>query len=150
VIITDEHAADSPQFEKLIQNIAMRFKIDEIYADPAYSSKKNHQIVDKYGGKAYILFKKNATGKKGGALWRKAYHYFQINREDFERHYHQRSNAESTFKAIKQKFGDSIKSRNKVAQENEMLCKIIAYNITVLIQSMFELGINPDFRKIDN
>jgi hypothetical protein len=26
-----------------------------------------------------------------------------------------------------------------------MLCKIIAYNITVLIHAMFELGIIPDF-----
>jgi len=26
-----------------------------------------------------------------------------------------------------------------------MLCKIIAYNITVLIHSMIEMGITPDF-----
>ena len=104
--------------------------------------------MDKFGGKAYIPFKKNATGKSGGALWKKAYHYFQIHRDEFEEHYHQRSNAESTFSAIKQKFGESVKSRNRVAQENEMLCKIVAYNITVLIHSMFEMGINPDFGNI--
>ena len=45
----------------------------------------------------------------------------------------------------KKKFGETIKSRNRVAHENEMLCKIIAYNITVLIHAMFELGITPDF-----
>jgi transposase len=145
VIITDEHAADGPQFKKIIANIANNFKINEVYADAAYSSGENHQIVDKYGGVAYIDFKKNSTGKKGGALYRKAFHYFQLHRDEFERHYHLRSNAESTFSAIKLKFGDSIKSRNRIAQENEMPCKILAYNITVLIRVMFKLGIHPDF-----
>jgi transposase len=60
-------------------------------------------------------------------------------------HYHKRSNVESTFAAIKRKFGETIKSKNRVAQENEMLCKIVAYNITVLIHAMHELGITPNF-----
>ncbi len=44
--------------------------------------------------------------------------------------------ADSTFAAIKKKFGETIKSKNRIAQENESLCKIIAYNITVPIHSM--------------
>jgi transposase len=145
VIITGEHVADGPQFKKIINNIAKIFKINEIYADAAYSSGENHQIVDKYGGVAYIDFRKNSTGKKGGALYRKAFHRFQLHRDEFDKRYHQRSNAEATFAAVKQKFGDSIRSRNRIAQENEMLCKVLAYNITVLIRVMFKLGINPDF-----
>lgn len=39
-----------------------------------------------------------------------------------------------------------LKSKNKTAQKNELLCKIIAYNITVLIAEMHQLGINPDFK----
>ncbi len=124
---------------------AGKLKLDEIYGDAAYSSVKNLQIVDKFGGTAYIPFKKNATCKSGGALWKKAYHNFQLHRDEFDKHYHQRSNAEATFAAIKMKFGETIKSRNRVAQKNEMLCKVIAYNITVLIHAMFELGITPDF-----
>ena len=64
--------------------------------------------------------------------------------EEFDRHYHLRSNAKSTFGAIKRKFGESVKSKNRVAQENELLCKIIAYNLTVVIHSMIEMGITPD------
>ena len=52
---------------------------------------------------------------------------------------------ESTFHAIKRKLGETVQSKNRIAQENEMLCKIIAYNITVLIHSMIELGVTPDF-----
>ena len=41
--------------------------------------------------------------------------------------------------------GEMIKSKKKTAQINELLCKIIAYNITVLIQEMHELGIEFSF-----
>ena len=52
---------------------------------------------------------------------------------------------ESVFSSIKKKFGDALRSKNHTAQVNELYCKIIAYNITVLIHEMFELGIKPDF-----
>jgi len=146
IIITDEHANDSPQLKKLIQNIAHHFKIREVSADMAYSSRKNLQLVDSFGGTPYIPFKKNATGRSGrSALWRKTFHYFQLHKEEFMEHYHKRSNVESTFGAIKKKFGESVKSKNRIAQENELLCKIIAYNITVLIHEMIQLNGKSDF-----
>ena len=49
------------------------------------------------------------------------------------------------FAAIKKKFGDGLKSKNRTAQINELLCKVIAYNMTVVIHEMNELGISPDF-----
>ena len=145
-VITDEYGGDSPQFEKLMRGAAEGFNIGEVSADGNYSSRKNHDIVGELGGRAYIPFDRDATGKaRGSVLWKKAFHYFQLHRDEFDEHYHKRSNVESTFSAIKKKFGESVKSKNRVAQENEMLCKIIAYNITVLISAMFELGITPDF-----
>ncbi|MCK4996459.1 MAG: transposase, partial [Thermoplasmatales archaeon] len=107
VVITDEHSADSPQLKKMIENISRHFTINEISADMAYSSKKNLRLIDSFGGKPFIPFKKNATGKRGGALWRKTFHYFQLHKEEFLEHYHKRSNVESTFGAIKKKFGES-------------------------------------------
>jgi transposase len=72
-------------------------------------------------------------------------HHFQNNKEDFLKHYHKRSNVETTFMAIKQKFGETLKSKNTTAQVNELLCKIIAYNITVLISSMYTRKIDVKF-----
>ena len=46
------------------------------------------------------------------------------------------------------KFGDKLKSKNKVAQENELLCKALAHNIVVLIHEVQELRIKPDFLNI--
>ena len=46
---------------------------------------------------------------------------------------------------IKTKLGDCLKSKNQVSQTNELLCKLIAYNITVLISAMYELKVEPNF-----
>ena len=46
---------------------------------------------------------------------------------------------------IKMKFGDSVRSKTFDGQANGVLCKMICHNLCVLIQAMFELGIEPDF-----
>ncbi len=73
------------------------------------------------------------------------YHYFKLNEAEFREHYHVRSNVETTFHMIKTKFGDKLKSKTFTSQKNELLCKVIAHNIVVLIHEMFELGIEPNF-----
>jgi hypothetical protein len=50
----------------------------------AYSSRLNLQLAANAGWKAYIPIKKRVTGRAGGsALWKKMFHYFQLNRDDF-------------------------------------------------------------------
>jgi hypothetical protein len=38
-----------------------------------------------------------------------------------------------------------LKSKNQITQVNELLAKIIAYNLTVVIHEIYENGISPDF-----
>lgn len=147
VAITDSSgagSADSPNFAPLVLAAdAAGFNLQEVSADKAYSSRANHDIVAKVGGTAYIPFKSNATGKQQGSpMWRKAFHLFQANRAEFDAHYHKRSSVESTNSAIKRKFGDYLRSKNRVAQENELLCKVLAYNLTVLIREAYESGVD--------
>ena len=73
------------------------------------------------------------------------YHYYNFNREAFLTHYHKRSNAESAMSMIKAKFGGAVRSKTPTAQVNEVLCKVLCHNICVLIQSIFELGLEPVF-----
>lgn len=151
--ITDESGADSPQFIPLIkQTQANGFEIKEVYGDKAYLSRDNLAFVDDAGGVPYIPFKENSIGKPQGSnhIWRKMFHYFQFNKEDFMSRYHKRSNVETTFSAIKKKLGETLKSRNQTAQVNGLLCKFIAYNILVLIEEMHELGIAPSFNNGGN
>ena len=46
---------------------------------------------------------------------------------------------------IKEKFGTRLLSKTEVAQVNEVLCKVRCHNICVVIQSIYELGIEPVF-----
>jgi hypothetical protein len=46
---------------------------------------------------------------------------------------------------IKMKFGGAVRSKTPVAQVNEVLCKVLCHNICVLIQSIYELGLEPTF-----
>jgi transposase len=151
VELTDATGADSPQFSTLVNRTAENFEISEVSADKAYSSKMNLKMVDDLGAMPYIPFRKNVTddparirttNRSGHEFWTKMFYYFQLHNDEFMEHYHKRSNVETTFHMIKSKFGDSVKSRTKIAQKNEVLCKILCHNICVLIQSMFEFGIN--------
>ena len=56
-------------------------------------------------------------------------------------HYHKRSNVESTFSAVKRKFGDrSAMSSSDTAMVNEVLCKLLCHNLTCLIQERRNAG----------
>ena len=66
------------------------------------------------------------------------------------KHYHQRSNCETVFHMIKSKLKDNVRSKDKVAQLNEVLLKILCHNICVVIQEMHELGIDPKFDRASN
>jgi Transposase len=146
VSITDRYGSDLPQFSPLIKQTAENFTINEVSADLAYSCRENLDIVNSIGAIPYIPFKKNASDKqRGSSMWTKMYHYFQLNKDEFMEHYHKRSNIESTNAAIKRKFGEALKSKNEIAQVNELLSKIIAYNLTVVIHEMYENGIEPGF-----
>ncbi len=146
VRILDKDANDCPQFVPLVRETRRHFEIGEVSADKAYLSVENFEEVAECSGQAYIAFKTNTTGAIGGAF-EKAFHFFQFNQEEYMEHYHKRSNVESTFSAIKRKFGSNVASKNDVAMVNEVLCKILCHNLTCLIQEQETLGIVPVFWK---
>lgn len=148
--VTPTETADAPMFGGLVQTTARTFRINEVSADKAYSSRKNLRAVNAVGGVAYIPFKNRTTGHGGhgdgfDGLWNYMWAYYNYNREQFLARYHKRSNSESTFSMIKAKFGGSVRSKSPVAQVNEVLCKVLCHNICVLIQSIVEMGIEPTF-----
>jgi len=62
VIITDGDAGDSPMFKYLVRDTAQNFRMKEILADKAYSSRENMEIARKRRAKPFIPFKSNAIG----------------------------------------------------------------------------------------
>jgi transposase len=145
--VSHAHAGDSPYFRTLVETTARNFPIQSVAADKAYSSNKNLGLVLVKGGMPYIDFRSNATArdKRSSSVWKRMFNFYQYNQEWFMQHYHKRSNVESTFSMIKAKFGERVRSKTERAQTNEALCKVLCHNICVVIQSIYELGIEPVF-----
>lgn len=135
---------DASQFPALAAKTAEQFDVKEMSADKAYASRENCEAMEKIGGQFYPAFRANATGEVGGA-YKKVFHLMKLNEENYMAHYHKRSNIESTFSAMKRKFGDNLRSKTTLAMTNEILARVVAYNLTCVIQAMYELGIDPDF-----
>ena len=150
VVIEGRDAADSPQLKPLVETTAANFIIKEVPADKAYLSHDNLAVVEALGGTAYVPFKSNSQPGEAGSLWEKMFHYYNLHREEFLEHYHQRSNAESTLSMVKAKFRDHVRSRSGPAMVNEVLCQFLCHNICVVHQSHIELGIEPVFAPQQN
>lgn len=147
VKITEGTGNDSPQLPELVKTTAENFGISEVSGDKAYNGRENFKVIEEVGGTPFIPFKKNVTGKRGGcSVWKKMYHYFMYQHEEFLEHYHKRSNSETVFHMVKSKFGDSLRSKTETAQVNELLCKILCHNICVVIQEINELGVRAEFK----
>ncbi|HEY7329015.1 MAG TPA: transposase [Gemmataceae bacterium] len=113
-------------------------------ADAAYGSRENCDAVAEVGGQLYAAFRSNTSGRVGG-LFEKMFHLFCLNKEEYLKHYHKRSNVESTFSMVKRKFGDSLRSKTEPALVNETCAKLLAHNVVVIVHEMYELGIEPIF-----
>ena len=145
--VTAGSVGDAPQFPVLL-NRAMEngFRFKEAYADKAYQSRTNFNAAADLEVLPFIPFKSNQTGQsKGSPLYHKMFLFFQYHREEFDQHYGQRAQVESTFGAFKQKLNETLASRIFPSQVNEILCMGIAHNLMVLVRQMYEVDLLPDF-----
>ena len=51
---------------------------------------------------------------------------------------------------IKRKFGNTIKCKKETSQDNEILARVLAHNICVLVQELFLNQIDINFNKCSN
>jgi transposase len=143
--LTQGNQNDSPLLPMLTERTAKNFTMREVSADKGYLSYANYEAVAKVGATPYIMFKENSVADDGPAIWKKLFHLYSLQREEFLGHYHKRSNVETVFSQVKRKFGPSVRSKLETAQFNEVYCKLIAHNIVMVVHSIHELGIDPKF-----
>ena len=148
-LVTGPDANDGPFLTPLLDETLEHFDVLEVSADKAYLTRQNLQDIHDRGAVGYIPFKSNSVVRPVkeslDVIWNRAFCFFQLYRQDFLEHYHQRSNVETTFSMIKMKFGARVYSKTPVAQTNEILMKFLCHNICVLIMASFEHGIDPLF-----
>ena len=138
--ITDCHSADSPQLAPLVTQTAGHFTVERVSADKAYGSVFNLGLIESLGATPFVPFKTTARGDSKSATWNRLFHFFHLQKDEFLQNYHRRSNVESTFSAMKRKFGDTIRSKSPVAQRNEALLKVLCHNLVCLIHEIHESG----------
>jgi transposase len=140
VEVTRGNANDYPWFAGLVRSTAQRFDMREISADKAYIGRSNVAVVGEVGAIPLIPIKPNTTGK-GDDLWRRMFQFQKHSPAEFDRHYHKRSNVETTFSMIKAKFGSYVRSKTPTAQMNEVLCKVLCHNLCCLVQAAYEQAV---------
>lgn len=145
VQVTGHDMHDAPILPQLVAETAAQFNVASVSADKAYSGHANLETITAVGATPYIPFKMNATGHTKSALWNKLFHYFHMNQDEFLPRYHTRSNVESTFSAMKRKFGDTLRSKTPIAQRNELLLKCLCHNIVCVIHEIHESGASAAF-----
>jgi transposase len=147
--VTPGNFSDVRQAPNLILKASKNFNIKEFSGDKAYSSRLIHRILYSLQAMPYIPFKHNARepDEHSTEIWDKCFLMFRDNKDEWEKHYHKRSNVETTFSMIKRRFGEHLLSKNYNAQRNELMMKFICHNIACLIQEIFERKIEVDFRR---
>ena len=144
--VTPSNANDAPYLPELLATTTSNFPaVKEVSADKGYLSHANCEVIEKHGATPFIPFKTNSVQPPEGTAWARMYHLYSYRRDDFLTHYHRRSNVETVFAMIKAKFGDNLLGKSPEAQTNEVLAKVVAHNLCVLIQSFYELGVEPTF-----
>lgn len=146
VRITRGIAHESPYFKPLLKDTAKIFTIRELSADAGYLSKDNVNAIAKMGAVPFIMGKKNVNvPMKGYSSWGMMLRLWKNHQMFFAEHYHRRSNVESTFSALKRKFGDFCRCKQPESQENEILAKIVCFNACVLAESLLSYDLKGGF-----
>lgn len=78
-------------------------------------------------------------------MWHQIYRFFTEHRGEFERRYHQRSNVEGAFAAMKKMWGETLRLKYPIARVNEILTRVTCHNLIVLIHEVYDHGLTPKF-----
>jgi transposase len=135
---------DNKIFREHVDKTAENFRINEMSGDGRYWCKKNCRKVAEIGAKPYFKVWKNWAGKSRGCMpWKIMNLESKNNPEEYGKHYHKRSNVESTNHSKKVIHGNKVYSRLKSSRINEETLRWINHNINVLNRANYEWGINP-------
>ena len=144
-----EPVADITMLRPLLEETrGAQFTIDDLVADAAYLSEATLEWLHALGTDAWIPFRANSRFHYDESLWDRHLATFLLNQELFAEHYHQRSQVETAFSMVKGKYGLSVRGKTPTSQANNVLCKLLANNLYILVHSIFKLGLAPEFVKI--
>lgn len=137
---------DNKIFREHVDKTANNFKAYEFSGDGKYWCKENCKKVHEVGAKPYFKIHNNWSGRsRGGFYWKEMNLEFEKDPKEYSKHYHKRSNVESTNMSKKMLHGEKVYSHLSSARTNEETLRWINHNINVLNRARHEWKINPKF-----
>lgn len=137
---------DNQIFREHVDKTIKNFKCNEFSGDGRYWCKDNCKKVVEVGAKPYFKVWKNWSGRSRGCMpWKLMNLESKENPEEYDKHYHKRSNVESSNHSKKALHGNAVYSRLPSARINEEFLRWINHNINVLNRAKHQWKINPKF-----
>lgn len=137
---TSEGTKHDNNFFKLLLddlvNLGMKIKV--LLADSGYNSRDNYALCEEYGIRAFIDFKSNhVMGRPKSFLRKEQLFIYREHPEIWKEFYRFRPIIESVFSSIKRRGKNYLRSRCPTSQDNEMLLKVLWYNLCILSKKQF-------------
>ncbi len=130
--VTSEKTGDTKKFVPMVREVARKRKVAKAYADSAYDSRSNFNLLREIGAEPAIKLRKNASEKAKWSPLRKeeAMLTHRVGYEEWKRlkDYGKRWMAEIVFSAFKRVLGDTLMARGFLAQKAEVALKVMLYN----------------------
>ena len=130
--VTSEKTGDTKKFVPMVKEVAKKRRVAKAYADAAYDSRSNFNLLKEIGAEPAIKLRKNASLKSMGSPLRRqeAILFDALGYEGWKsvKEYGKRWMAEVVFAAFKRVLGDTLMSRSFLSQKAEATLKVILYN----------------------
>jgi len=137
---------DNEIFREHVDKTIKNFDVKEFSGDGRYWCKDNCRKVIEVGAKPYFKVWKNWSKKSRGCMpWKMMNLEFKNHPKEYEKHYHKRSNVESTNMSKKMIHGEKVYSHLPSARINEETLRWINHNINILNRAKHQWNIKPHF-----
>lgn len=130
--VTSEKTGDTKKFVPMVKEVARKRKVQRVYADAAYDSRANFNLLHERGIEPAIKVKKGASTLALGSPLRRR-EVLLLNRVGYEgwkvlKDYGKRWMVEVVFSAFKRVLGDTLMARRFISQKAEATLKVLLYN----------------------
>jgi len=130
--VTSEKTGDTKKFVPMVREVTRKRRVAKVYADAAYDSRRNFNLLREHGIEPAIKVKKGASTLALGSPLRRQ-EVLLLNRVGYEgwktmKDYGKRWMAEVVFSAFKAVLGGTLMARRFLSQKAEVTLKVMLYN----------------------
>ncbi len=123
-------SADSPEFARMFSRIP-KGGYGIVALDSAYDSYENCRLIAESGRGPAIKPAKGNEKPRGFSARARMLQWLRDRPDEFWRAYHQRSQAESLFSAMKERTGSVLRAKLDGTVTVELFARVLCYNLTV-------------------